>query len=250
MKKNTNVLLILSIIFLLSSCYTNKLEDRAGFDSNTNTVVELGGYSFEIPEYYGEPTDNIYTVHEDNGQTCMVNCVFDSSDIDIEEEFVAEYMQIIEKSSTNFKGDATNFSGEINGSEYYGTSKYFYNEDSKQYSYLIFMSTYDSDYDYLPDFQRVLDSAKKIEVPQISEDFKKSMDEYEAWFDKYVEVMKKYKENPTDMSLMSEATSLISEEVTMLNEFNNLDRSQMSSAELSYYLEVQSRVLEKLSTVM
>jgi hypothetical protein len=45
----------------------------------------------------------------------------------------------------------------------------------------------------------------------ISPEFKKTMDDYEAWFDHYCEVMKKYKENPSDLELISEMTELLSE---------------------------------------
>ena len=83
----------------------------------------------------------------------------------------------------------------------------------------------------------------------LSPEFKQTMDDYEAWFDHYCEVMKKYEENPSDIELLSEMTDLISEETTMLEEMNNMDESEMNAAELAYYLEVTARIEKKLLEV-
>ena len=83
----------------------------------------------------------------------------------------------------------------------------------------------------------------------ISPEFKKTMDDYEAWFDHYCEVMKKYQENPSDMEILTEMTSLLSEEVEMLDQLENMDESEMTNAELAYYLEVTARIEKKLLEV-
>ncbi len=83
----------------------------------------------------------------------------------------------------------------------------------------------------------------------LSPEFKKTMDDYEAWFDHYCEVMKKYQENPTDLELMNEMTDLITEETTMLEQMENMDESEMNSAELAYYIEVTARIEKKLLEV-
>ena len=83
----------------------------------------------------------------------------------------------------------------------------------------------------------------------LSPEFKKTMDDYEAWFDHYCEVMKKYEENPSDLELLSEMTDLLSEETVMLEEMENMDQSEMNSAELAYYIEVTARIEKKLLEV-
>ena len=84
---------------------------------------------------------------------------------------------------------------------------------------------------------------------ELSPEFKKTMDDYEAWFDHYCEVMKKYNENPSDMELLSEMTDLLSEETKMLEQMENMDQSEMNTAELAYYLEVTARIEKKLLEV-
>ena len=83
----------------------------------------------------------------------------------------------------------------------------------------------------------------------LSPEFKQTMDDYEAWFDHYCDVMKRYEENPSDMALLSEMTELLSEETEMLEEMENMDQSEMNAAELAYYLEVTARIEKNLLEV-
>jgi len=83
----------------------------------------------------------------------------------------------------------------------------------------------------------------------LSPEFKKTMDDYEAWFDHYCEVLKKYQENPSDLELMSEMTDLLTEETEMLEQMDSMDESEMNSAELAYYIEVTARIEKKLLEV-
>ena len=83
----------------------------------------------------------------------------------------------------------------------------------------------------------------------LSPEFKKTMDDYEAWFDHYCEVMKKYEENPSDLELLSEMTDLLSEETVILEEMENMDQNEMNAAELAYYIEVTARIEKKLLEV-
>ena len=105
-----------------------------------------------------------------------------------------------------------------------------------------------------PDTETVEDTTEEPEPSEsgseeLSPEFKKTMDDYEAWFDHYCEVMKAYNENPTDPELLTEMTDLISEEAEMLEQMEAMDQSEMSKAELAYYLEVTARIEKKLLEV-
>ena len=125
-----------------------------------------------------------------------------------------------------------------------------------------------SEYDYTDAYSEMMDTCEiiegKTEFPVESDDsddssstdsglispeFKKTMDDYEAFFDHYCEVMKKYEENPSDLELLSEMTDLLSEETAMLEQMENMDQSDMNAAELAYYLEVTARIEKKLLEV-
>ena len=58
--------------------------------------------------------------------------------------------------------------------------------------------------------------------------------------------MEKYKEDSSNLELLSEMTDLLSEETTMLEQMENMDQSEMTTAELAYYLEVTARIEKKL----
>ena len=113
----------------------------------------------------------------------------------------------------------------------------------------------DTVYDYSADFDKICESVvyKEAEEGEDSGDldpeFKEMMDSYEAFFDEYIAFMEKYKENPTDMSLLSELSDMLTKEAEMLKDMEGLDQSEMSGAELAYYLEVTGRIYEKLAKV-
>ena len=79
--------------------------------------------------------------------------------------------------------------------------------------------------------------------------FKEAMDSYEAFYDEYVEFMKKYKESSDTTSMLDDYMDILNQ----ANEFNSKmaewDDGNMNDAELKYYLEVTSRVTQKLAEV-
>lgn len=80
----------------------------------------------------------------------------------------------------------------------------------------------------------------------IRPEFKEAMDSYEAFYDEYCAFMKKYTENPTDMTLLGEYASMMSKSAEMTQKFDAWNSEDLSEAELTYYLEVSSRVTQKM----
>ena len=83
----------------------------------------------------------------------------------------------------------------------------------------------------------------------IGSDFKAAMETYEAFIDEYVAVMKRYKENPTDISVLSDYTNYISKYAELLEAFNAWNAEDLNNEDLAYYIEVQTRVSQKLIDV-
>lgn len=84
----------------------------------------------------------------------------------------------------------------------------------------------------------------------IDAEFKAAMDSYEAFFDEYVAFMKKYSQsNGTDMSLLNDYTAYMSKYADTMTKFEALKEADLSVAETSYYIEVQSRITKKLLEV-
>ena len=270
--KGISILLILSLIMLtIAACGSGGAElareDMAGFDPETNQTIEVGGYSFEIPDYYvlnedlsGE-TNTDYKIADGEA---LVRFAFDDKSAESKDEFKEicdDYLEgVISGVSDDAVADGKDFTCEVSGAPCSGRVELLYNEPVHTILVVIFMQRDDSAADYLPDFEEVIGSAQMIEASEsengsgsdtglLSPEFKKTMDDYEAWFDHYCEVMKKYQENPSDIELLSEMSSRITEETTMLEQMENMDESEMNTAELAYYIEVTARIEKKLLEV-
>ena len=84
---------------------------------------------------------------------------------------------------------------------------------------------------------------------ELNSDFKTAMDKYEDFMDDYISFMKKYKANPSDLSLLSDYSKYMSDYVTFVDEFNGWENKDLNASELAYYVEVQTRVSKKLLDV-
>lgn len=79
-------------------------------------------------------------------------------------------------------------------------------------------------------------------------EFKAAMDSYEAFYDEYVEVLKKYKDDATDLTILSDYASLMTKATEVDADFEKWD-DDLNNAEYKYYIEVHSRILQKLADV-
>lgn len=84
---------------------------------------------------------------------------------------------------------------------------------------------------------------------EIDPDFKAAMDSYEAFFDEYVAIMKKYKENPTDLSILSDYATYMGQYADMMQKFEKWQNEDLSTTETAYYIDVQARITKKLLEV-
>ncbi len=83
----------------------------------------------------------------------------------------------------------------------------------------------------------------------IGDDFKAAMDSYEKFFDEYVAIMKKYANNPNDMSILGDYAKYMGKYAQMMEDFEKWESEDMNAAETAYYLEVQGRITKKLLEV-
>lgn len=83
----------------------------------------------------------------------------------------------------------------------------------------------------------------------VTPSFKEMMDSYEAFFDEYIDFMKKYKDNPSDLSLISEYTEYLSKYSDYMSKLSAVDTDSLSAADLAYYTEVNARITKKLAEV-
>lgn len=84
----------------------------------------------------------------------------------------------------------------------------------------------------------------------IRPEFKKAMDAYEEFYDEYCEFLEKYSKNPSDATLIGQYGKMMTKMTEVNAAFEKWNNADMSTAEAAYYLEVSSRVLQKLAEVM
>ena len=93
---------------------------------------------------------------------------------------------------------------------------------------------------------------KKNESPKttsntIDPQFKKAMDSYESAMKEYSSFMKKYTSSSNPVSMMTDYNRIMEKYTNANNEFNKIKKESLNSAELAYYLEVQSRVVKNMN---
>lgn len=80
-------------------------------------------------------------------------------------------------------------------------------------------------------------------------EFKEAMDAYEAFYNDYCDFMVEYKKNPTDLTLITKYGELLTKAVEVDEAFAAWDENDLNNEELKYYLEVNTRVMQKLVDV-
>ena len=79
--------------------------------------------------------------------------------------------------------------------------------------------------------------------------FKETMDSYEKFFDEYIDFIKKYSDNPDDLSLLSEYVEYLNKYSEYISALSAIDSSTLTVADYAYYMEVYTRILKKLEEI-
>lgn len=84
---------------------------------------------------------------------------------------------------------------------------------------------------------------------EISSDVKDALDAYEEVMMKYCDFMEKYNEDKSDLSLITDYTDMVQKQLDATAKFDQIKTDTLTIAELSYYNEVNGRVLKRLSQI-
>ena len=247
---------------------------RDGFDASTNQELEVGGIVFSVPDYLdfeeNENGDYEAMLETDHGLISIAS----SDSTFTEEEFTSNKTQYVKEWNEKIECETTDDDGSFttsndSGVKITGRSDMIFNSDNGKLIILYLMQSENAEYDYMSDFNAIVDSAHKVgdsaesdasdndnsggdeDRPEtdISPEFKETMDSYEAFFDEYVEFMNTYDANTTDPELLMKYSELLSKEADMLQKMEAMDESNMTTAEAAYYAEVTARIEAKLATV-
>lgn len=83
----------------------------------------------------------------------------------------------------------------------------------------------------------------------VSPQFKETMDSYEAFFNDYVEFMKKYSSSSNPLDMLNDYNNYLSKYADMISKMNSIDQTTLSTADALYYAEVTARISQNLLSV-
>ena len=83
----------------------------------------------------------------------------------------------------------------------------------------------------------------------VTPEFKEAMDSYEEFFDEYIDFMVRYSESDNPLEMMDEYYDYLSKYSETMQELNDMEDKEVTDADRLYYIEVQTRILDKLSKV-
>ena len=90
------------------------------------------------------------------------------------------------------------------------------------------------------------EETEKIDSNGIDPEFKAAMDSYETFMNEYVDFMKRFNENSSDLALLADYADYMSKYAEFVEDFDKWDDEEMNTAETAYYIDVQARVNKKL----
>lgn len=155
--------------------------DRNGFDEASNTELSFGGLTFQIPSYYDEQKfddDGNGVIGVEESGEIVGGIVFMDVDIDAspsDDEFKSAKDELVNKVAEVVSAKAgtpeettlcgyTAVKAGLYSDELIGCTILYIVPDGKSISAVLAAYTPDTEYDYMPDFERILESAKINDV--------------------------------------------------------------------------------------
>lgn len=98
------------------------------------------------------------------------------------------------------------------------------------------------------------ETQEEIQVDTVTEEmvdgmrvsFKEAMDSYEAFYDEYVAFMQKYNDSDNTLAMLPDYLKLVAQAEEANKKIDEWDDGTMNDTELKYYIEVTSRISQKL----
>ena len=158
-------------------------------------------------------------------------------------------------------------------------STYWYQADTGIWTQMVMIVTDEAERNYFKDYNQIIKSAKPANADEatdsksdkqkvkkkskkektdteentaengVTPEFKEMMDSYEAFMDEYIEFMKKYQNSSGTISMLSDYADYMAKYADFTEKINAVDENELSVADQKYYLEVTTRVAQKLLEV-
>lgn len=106
-------------------------------------------------------------------------------------------------------------------------------------------------YDEIDDYTFDDDNSQDWSADTNDADWKQLLNEYEDWVDEYISITKKYSDNPSDMSIMSDYFDMLGEMAEWAEKTDSMQDSleNASPDEVLEYSKELARIVNKLAEV-
>lgn len=240
----------------------------------------IAGVEFSIPDYYEkseEQSTDEYTFRVNKGDLTILNAM-ESADENFTEKYLeerleelseeyiidasgldeAEVLSLEDISVAGLPGKTMLISGRYDGVNTIMRMDIIGNPSEKKIGFLFLTQAGNPQYDYLADYEKMIETAKLItpeetnnssnpvSVSGVRPEFKEAMDSYEAFFDEYIAFMERYNNSNNSMDMLTEYTNYMSKYTETMVALSQINDGSLSTEELAYYVEVNSRITQKL----
>ena len=255
--------------------------DRNGFDEAAGTPITVANTQFRLPSYYGEPKtgeDGSATYSVGNDAALFTQTIAVSGKVtgftdetknaakNVVLKALGDKAQVLSMEDSTVAGKPAvliRATGHLKNTAVDSKFAFFCDAASNSLGHLWLAESSAGEDTYFPDFDRMLASAVDVEpVPAepaateqapaadgVSPDVKEALDSYEAFMDEYVEFMQRYNESGNSSQMMVDYLNYLQKYTDLAAKIEKMDTDSMSSADYAYYIEVTSRVAQKLINV-
>ncbi len=241
MKKFYALLLSLILVLPLTAC-GGKSSEAALYGTWKVANVEYEGTKFTSEEWKNmdnEDYTEFFIIIKEGGQAY----VYDYGYGDLVDWLVSEDSIMIGEQKCNLVDDQICF-------EYYSDELVYLNKvsDSQIIPSDKNVQEETEDIDTEEDVEESRQPAASNENSADDAEWKQFLEDYEAWVDDYIEIVKKYKENPTDISILSDYTEMVSDMADWSERANEVQKELENSptATVEYAAEL-ARIAAKLA---
>lgn len=253
-------------------------EEKNGFNEASNVDYTIGGITFSVPDYYKEERVDEsrigFLAYEEEIPVSLLYFIYsESSEKIVYGQLEDVWDQAKESLINSVENCEVLASDDISVAGWIGKSFSFLGTQEDGVATLIvdlingnraieitFLQDENSKYDYLSDYEKILNSA--VPAPEevqdtnptpsqtpsdnIRPDFKQAMDSYEKFFDEYIAFMKEYQTSDNPLGMIAEYLEFMTQYSEAMEDLQNMDTTSMTPAESAYYTEVMLRINQKL----
>lgn len=232
------IILGIIIVLILVNVIRGKISEATkgkGFEMPDTDIAKMlpdPGSNYGEVSYSSDDSLSIkvYKYNNDDFKNYMKECKKAGFDVDVE--------------SSDKSYDATNEAG-------YTLSLYYYTNDKKM---SINLDEPTTETENTTDQSNNLDTNTEdtqtdnsaADNGGIRPEIKEAIDSYESFMNEYVEFMKKYESSNDVASLAAQYTDFVSKYADAERKFDALENDDLNDAETTYYIEVQTRINNKL----